>query len=324
MLEHASQKDASARRSLYPAREPFHQQMLEVSDGHTLYVEQSGREDGEPVVIFHGGPGGGCSPGMRRYFDPERYRVILFDQRGCGRSKPYACTENNTTWDLIQDIETIRENLGISKWTVFGGSWGATLAILYAQSHRSRVNALILRGVFTMTPAELDWFYGGGAGQFWPEAWEAFSGAIPKEERGDLIGAYHRRVFGDIEADTVKFSRTWTAWENTLATLESTGRPSKTPAYYARAFARIENHYFINKGFLESDQHILENMSKIKDIPGYIVQGRYDMICPPHTAYKLHKAWPKSELRLVRAGHAMSEPAIVAELVGIMNELKPR
>ena len=321
MLEHASHKDEEPRRSLFPAREAFHQQTLEVSDGHAIYVEQSGREDGEPVVVLHGGPGGGSSPGMRRFFDPDRYRVILFDQRGCGRSKPYASVENNTTWDLIADIETIREALGIRKWTVFGGSWGATLSLLYAQAHPIRVKALILRGVFTMTQAELDWFYGGGAGRFWPEAWEKFSNMVPPEERHDLITAYRERLFGTLESEVIRFSRAWAAWENTLATLDSNGDGGKVPAYYARAFSRIENHYFTNKGFLREDGQILADMDKIKHIPGYIVQGRYDMICPPHTAHALHNIWPKSELRLVKAGHAMSEPAIAAELVGIMNEL---
>jgi len=321
MLEHASHKDADARRSLFPAREPFHTQTLEVSGGHAIYIEQSGKEDGEPVVVLHGGPGGGCSPGMRRFFDPDRYRVILFDQRGCGRSTPYASVENNTTWDLIEDIEAIRENLGISKWAVFGGSWGATLSLLYAQSHANRVNALILRGIFTMTQTELDWFYGGGAGQFWPEAWAKFSNLVPVEERHDLIAAYRARLFGNVDAEVIRFSRAWAAWENTLATLDSNGSGGRVPAYYARAFSRIENHYFTNNGFLREDNQIFADIDKIKHIPGYIVQGRYDMICPPHTAYALHEIWPKSDLRLVRAGHAMSEPAIAAELVGIMNEM---
>ena len=321
MVEHASHKDEEPRRSLFPAREAFHQQMLEVSDGHSIYVEQSGREDGEPVVVLHGGPGGGSSPGMRRFFDPDRYRVILFDQRGCGQSKPYASVENNTTWDLISDIEHIRETLGIREWTVFGGSWGATLSLLYAQTHPIRVRALVLRGIFTMTQAELDWFYGGGAGQFWPEAWEKFSNMVPPEERHDLIAAYRARLFGTIESDVIRFSRAWAAWENTLATLNSNGNGARVPAYYARAFSRIENHYFTHQGFLREDGQILADMAKIKHIPGYIVQGRYDMICPPHTAHALHNIWPKSELRLVKAGHAMSEPAIAAELVGIMNEL---
>lgn len=321
MLEHASHKDEQPRRSLYPARDAFHTQSLEVSGGHSIYVEQSGREDGEPVVVFHGGPGGGCSPAMRRFFDPDRYRVILFDQRGCGRSTPYASVENNTTWDLIDDIEAIRENLSILKWTVFGGSWGATLSLLYAQAHPAKVNALVLRGIFTMTQAELDWFYGGGAGQFWPEAWAQFSNMVPIEERHDLIAAYRERLFGKIDADVIRFSRAWAAWENTLATLDSKGHGGRVPAHYAKAFSLIENHYFTHKGFLSEDQQILANMDKIRNIPGFIVQGRYDMICPPHTAHALHKRWPKSKLRLVRAGHAMSEPAIAAELVEIMNEL---
>jgi proline iminopeptidase len=321
MLEHASHKDEQPRRSLYPSRDAFHTQTLEVSGGHSIYVEQSGREDGEPVVVLHGGPGGGCSPAMRRFFDPDRYRVILFDQRGCGRSTPYASVENNTTWDLVEDIEAIRETLDIPKWTVFGGSWGATLSLLYAQTHPIRVNALVLRGIFTMTQAELDWFYGGGAGQFWPEAWALFSNMVPAEERHDLIAAYRERLFGKIDADVIRFSRAWAAWENTLATLDSKGHGGRVPAYYAKAFSLIENHYFTHKGFLREDRQIFADMDKIRNIPGYIVQGRYDMICPPHTAHALHKLWPKSKLRLVRAGHAMSEPAIAAELVGIMNEM---
>ncbi len=321
MLEHASHKDEQPRRSLYPARDAFHTQTLEVSGGHTIYIEQSGREDGEPVVVLHGGPGGGCSPSMRRFFDPDRYRVILFDQRGCGRSTPYASVENNTTWDLVEDIEAIRETLDISNWIVFGGSWGATLSLLYAQAHPTRVNALVLRGIFTMTQAELDWFYGGGAGQFWPEAWALFSNMVPPDERHDLIAAYRKRLFGKIDADVIKFARAWAAWENTLATLDSKGHGGRVPAHYAKAFSLIENHYFTYKGFLREDRQIFADMDKIRNIPGYIVQGRYDMICPPHTAHELHKRWPKSKLRLVRAGHAMSEPAIAAELVGIMNEM---
>lgn len=321
MLEHASHKDANARRSLYPVGEPFHTQTLEVSGGHAIYIEQSGKEEGEPVVIFHGGPGGGCSASMSRFFDPDRYRVILFDQRGCGRSTPYASVENNTTWDLIEDIEAIRKDLGISKWTVFGGSWGATLSLLYAQAYPERVNALVLRGIFTMTQAELDWFYGGGAGQFWPEAWATFSNMVPLNERHDLIAAYRVRIFGKIESEVVRFSRAWAAWENTLATLDSNGQGGRVSAHYARAFSRIENHYFTHNGFLREDKQIFMNMDKIQHIPGYIVQGRYDMICPPHTAHALHNLWPKSELHMVRAGHAMSEPEIAAELVGIMNDL---
>lgn len=322
MLEHASQKDAKTRRSLYPVREAFDTRELQVSGGHTLYIEQSGNPDGEPVVVFHGGPGGGCSPAMRRFFDPDRYRLILFDQRGCGKSTPHASVENNTTWDLVSDIELIREALGIQKWIVFGGSWGATLALIYAQTHPIRVQAMILRGVFTMTKPELDWFYDGGAGQFFPEAWERFIRLVPEAERGDIIKAYHSRLFGKIDAEVIQFARAWTAWENSLATLDFGFSRGRTPAKYATAFARIENHYFINNGFLNDDQQIMKNMWKIAKIPGHIVQGRYDMICPPHTAWAVHKAWPGSRLKFVRAGHAMSEPATAAELVGIMDDLK--
>ncbi|HMR62345.1 prolyl aminopeptidase, partial [Amaricoccus sp.] len=275
------------------------------------------------VVVLHGGPGGGCSPGMRRFFDPGHYRTILFDQRGCGRSTPHASVEHNTTWDLVADIERIRVRLGIERWIVFGGSWGACLALIYAQTHPDRVEALVLRGVFTMTPAELHWFYGGGAGAFWPEQWRAFSQMVPREERGDLIAAYHRRLFGEDPAEQLRFARAWAGWESALAVLDpgdGRGNPSSS---YALAFARLENHYFINGGFLDGDGHILRAMHRIDAIPGHIVQGRYDMICPPHTAHALHRAWPGSDLRMVAtAGHALSEPGISAELVAIMDRLR--
>lgn len=291
--------------------------------GHRVYVEQCGRPDGVPVIVLHGGPGGGCSPGMRRFFDPAHYRVILFDQRGCGRSSPNASVENNTTWDLVADIERIRTELGIERWAVFGGSWGACLGLVYAQTHPERVAALVLRGVFTMTRSELDWFYGGGAGVFWPEQWAAFSQMIPEDERGDLIAAYHRRLFSADQVEQIRFARAWAGWESSLAVLnpgESRGFPS---ASYALAFARLENHYFTNAGFLGADGHILRNMPRLAGIPGAIVQGRYDMICPPHTAHAVHKAWPGSSLRMIpTAGHALSEPGISAELVAVMDGLR--
>lgn len=294
---------------------------MEMSDGHRVFVEQSGCVKGKPVVLLHGGPGGGCSPSMRRYFDPDIYRSVLFDQRGCGKSTPFASVENNTTWDLVADIERIRERLGIEKWVVFGGSWGATLALLYAQTHPERVEALVLRGVFTMTKSELDWFYNGGAAQFWPEAWAEFSDLIPEPEQNDMIKAYRTRIFGKDEKQAGVYAQAWTRWENTLAVFNSNGRGGAPGPRFAKAFARIENHYFSNAGFVDEGQ-ILRDMHRIADIPGYIVQGRFDMICPPHTAYKLHKAWPKSELRMVKAaGHAMSEPGIAAELLNIMNTL---
>jgi proline iminopeptidase len=308
---------------LYPAIDPFDQRILEVGDGHRLYVEQCGRRDGVPVIVLHGGPGGGCSPAMRRYFDPAVYRVVLFDQRGCGRSRPHASIEANTTWHLVADIERIRQTLGIDRWLVFGGSWGATLALLYAQTHSDRVRHLILRGVFLMTRAELDWFYAGGAGQFWPDVWARFTGPIPEDERGDLIQAYNRRLFsGDLPAET-RFARIWAAWENTLASISNDGPGGESPAEYARAFARLENHYFINGGFLEEDGQILRDMGRIADLPGTIVQGRYDMICPPVSAHRLHAAWPASDLVTVpRAGHALSEPGISRELVRATDTLR--
>ena len=308
---------------LYPAIDPFDQRIVEVGDGHRLYVEQCGCKDGLPVIVLHGGPGGGCSPAMRRYFDPAVYRVVLFDQRGCGRSRPHASVEANTTWHLVADIERIRRELEVDRWLVFGGSWGATLGLIYAQTHPERVRHLILRGIFLMTRHELDWFYGGGAGQFWSDVWARFTGPIPEDERGDLIAAYNRRLFsGDMAAET-RFARIWASWENTLASISNDGPGGESPAEYARAFARLENHYFINGGFLDGDGHVLRNMAAIAEVPGTIVQGRYDMICPPISAHRLHAAWPASRLVTVpRAGHALSEPGISRELVRATDALR--
>lgn len=307
---------------LYPPIEPFDQRILDVGQGHRIYVEQCGNPNGVPVVVLHGGPGGGCSPAMRRYFDPTVYRVILFDQRGCGRSRPYASVEDNTTWHLVSDIETIRRTFDIEQWMVFGGSWGATLSLLYAQAHPDRVMHLILRGVFLMTQSELDWFYGGGAGKFWPETWARFANLIPENEHGNMIQAYHKRLFSGNMTEEILYGRAWSAWENALASIHSNGSTGESPGEYARAFARLENHYFINDGFLEFDGQILANMGRISHIPGVIVQGRYDMICPPSSAWKLSELWPMSELKMVRnAGHALSEPGISAELVRAMDRI---
>lgn len=317
----AAKKGAS--HFLYPPIDPFDQRIVDVGDGHRIYVEQCGSPDGQPVVVLHGGPGGGCSPAMRRYFDPAHYRVILFDQRGCGRSRPHASIEANTTWHLVRDIEHIREMLGIDRWAVFGGSWGATLALIYSIRHPERVKHIVLRGVFLMTEAELRWFYGGGAGAFWPDIWQRFVGMIPEDERADLIGAYARRLFsGDLPTET-RFARAWASWENTLASIANDGPGGDSPAEYARAFARLENHYFTNLGFLEHDGWIEANLDRIEQVPGTIVQGRYDMICPPAAAYRLNRKWTKSALRIIpRAGHALSEPGISAELVRIMDGLR--
>ena len=317
------QKRAAAH--LYPPIDPFDQRMIEVGEGHRVYVEQCGNPNGAPVVVLHGGPGGGCSPAMRRYFDPNVWRVILFDQRGCGRSRPHAAVSDNTTWDLVRDIEQIRSLLGIERWAVFGGSWGATLALIYAISHADRVGYLALRGVFLMMERELDWFYGGGAGQFWPEQWRRFSSLVPKHEQNDMIAAYHKRLFsGDLMEET-RFARAWTAWENALASVYSSGHTGESPAEYARAFARLENHYFVNRGWLDHDGWILKNVDKIADIPGVIVQGRFDMICPPLSAQMLSDAWSNGVLKMVQnAGHALSEPGISQELVTSMNRAGER
>ena len=313
-----SQKSAAAH--LYPSIDPFDQRMLDVGDGHKVYVEQCGNPDGIPVVILHGGPGGGCSPAMRRYFDPAHYRIILFDQRGCGRSRPDARVEHNTTWHLVRDIEHIRDVLGIDRWIVFGGSWGATLTLVYGQTHPDRTAAMVVRGVFLMTKRELDWFYGGGAGRFWPDLWERFTKIVPEDEHDDFIAAYHKRLFSGDHAEEVKFARAWASWENALAAIGSDGVTGESPADYARAFSRLENHYFVNGGFLSDDQQILNRMDRIKDIPGVIVQGRFDMICPPLSAHTLAGMWPKARLTMVgRAGHALSEPGISAELVRAMD-----
>ena len=317
----AGQKRAVA--FLYPQIEPFDRRMIDMGEGHRIYVEQCGHPEGEPVVVFHGGPGGGCSPAMRRYFDPRHYRIILFDQRGCGRSRPHASVTDNTTWHLVSDIERIRTMLGIDRWIVFGGSWGATLALIYAETHPDRVRALILRGVFLMMQRELDWFYGGGAGAFFPDLWRSFAGLIPADEQGDLIAAYHKRLFsGDVLTET-RFGRAWAQWENALASVEHDGPVGESPADYARAFARLENHYFTHGGFLEEDGQILRDLPRIADIPAVIVQGRYDMICPPLSAWTLAERWPRAELKMIPvAGHALSEPGISAELVRVMDGLR--
>ncbi len=307
---------------LYPALRAFASEMMDVGDGHQIYVEQSGTPSGIPVVVFHGGPGAGCSPPMRRYFNPERFRIILFDQRGCGRSLPHASVEHNTTGHLIQDIEHIRVALGVEKWLVFGGSWGSTLALLYAQSYPERVASLILRGIFLMTPEELHWFYGGGVARFWPDRWETFQSLIPEDERDDMIEAYHRRLFCGDEPTEIKFARAWAKWETALAALGADEIAWEVPPQHARAFARLENHYFRNGGFLHSENQIIRDIAAIEGIPGYIVQGRYDMVCPPLGSWKLAKAWPRANLRMIgRAGHALSEPAITATLVQIMDDI---
>jgi len=299
--------------------------MLEVGDGHRLYVEECGNPDGLPVLVLHGGPGGGCSPAMRRYFDPRLFRIVLFDQRGCGRSRPHASVEANTSWHLIADIEAIRRALGVERFLLFGGSWGATLALLYAETHPARVSGLVLRGVFLMTEAELDWFYRGGAGRFWPELWESFLQPLAETERGDPIAGYHRLLFSGDEAGEARHAAIWAGWENALASIDNDGPAGAAPGPYVRAFARIENHYFTHRGFLQADGQIMRDIGRIAHLPGIVVQGRYDMICPPAGAHALARAWPAAELRMIpRAGHALSEPGITAELVRAAGEMAAR
>ncbi|SFJ74299.1 prolyl aminopeptidase [Jannaschia pohangensis] len=312
----------TSANALYPPIDPFDQRTLDVGDGHHIYVEQCGNPDGLPVVVLHGGPGGGCSPMMRRFFDPSIWRVILFDQRGCGRSRPHASVQNNTTWHLVRDIELIRETLEIDRWAVFGGSWGATLGLIYGITHPDRAASLILRGVFLMEDRELDWFYGGGAGAFWPDQWARFTGMIPEDERQDLIAAYNRRMFDTPPHDQIRFARAWAAWENALASVGSQGHSGEPGGEYARAFARLENHYFTHKGWLDHDGWIRDNLDRLKGISGVIVQGRFDMICPPLSAHLLAQGWSDAKLEIAPfAGHALSEPGIADRLVAATDRI---
>jgi proline iminopeptidase len=303
---------------LYPPIEPFRIHRLRVSDLHELHVEESGNPDGKPVVFLHGGPGGGTGPKHRRFFDPRKYRIILFDQRGCGQSAPYAEVRENTTWDLVADIERIRHHLGVDRWQVFGGSWGSTLALAYAQKHPERVTELVLRGIFLLRKWELDWFYQEGASRLFPEPFADFRNAIPEAERGDLAAAYAKRLFSDDPAVNLPAARAWSTWEGSVSKLlpdeafaASYGQDATT-----LAFARIECHYFVHKGWLESEDQLLRDAPGLSAIPGTIVQGRYDCVCPPQNAWDLHKAWPGSELVMVPdAGHSATEWNISKALV---------
>jgi proline iminopeptidase len=305
-------------RELYPDIEPYDSGTLQVDDRHTLYYEQCGNPDGKPVVMLHGGPGGGCNAKMRRFHDPAKYRIVLFDQRGAGRSTPHADLVDNTTWHLVADIESLRETLGIERWQVFGGSWGSTLALAYAQKHPRRVTELVLRGIFMLRRWELEWFYQEGTSRMFPDAWEHYLAPIPESERGDLIGAYHRRLTSDDEATRLAAAKAWSIWEGGTSYLHidpdyatSHGDPA-----FALAFARIENHYFVNGGFFEVEYQLLRDVHRIADIPGVIVQGRYDVVCPAQSAWELHKAWPKAELSITPAsGHSAFEPENVDALV---------
>ncbi len=292
--------------------------MLRVSEAHEIYYEVSGAPRGKPVVVCHGGPGGGTTPSMRRYFDPARYRIILFDQRGCGRSRPHASLTDNTTWHLVEDMEALRRHLGVERWQVFGGSWGSTLALAYAETHPERVSELVLRGIFTLRRKELLWFYQEGASWLFPDLWEEYLAPIPKEERGDMISAYYKRLTGENEAERLRAAKAWSRWEGaTVSLLPSEERvQSFSSDAFALAFARIECHYFINGGFFERDDQIIANIDRVRNIPAVIVQGRYDVCTPMKTAWELHSAWPEAEFRLIPdAGHAASEPGVIDALV---------
>lgn len=300
---------------LYPEIKPYARHSLAVDEPHVLYVDESGSPDGLPVLFIHGGPGAGCDALSRRFFDPNLYRIVTFDQRGCGRSTPYASLEKNTTWDLVADIERIRTHLGIDKFVLFGGSWGSTLALAYAQTHPQQVHALILRGIFLCRPQDFHWFYQDGASRVFPDYWEDYVAPIPAAEQGNLMQAFHKRLTGTDEIAQMQAARAWSGWEGRTATLRP--NPQVVDRFHDRALsiARIECHYFVNHAFLEQDQ-LLNGMDKIAHLPGIIVHGRYDAVCPLDNAWALHKAWPNSELQIIReAGHAASEPSIADALV---------
>ncbi len=318
------------QHSLYPPIEPYRKGYLRVSDVHRIYYEESGNPRGKPAVFLHGGPGGGTDPKMRRFFNPRKYRIVLFDQRGSGRSRPHASLEDNTTWHLVADIEALRVHLGIARWLVFGGSWGSTLALAYAQKHPKRVTEMVLRGIFLLRRSEIRWFYQDpeGAASIYPDLWEQYQREIPKAERGDMVRAYYKRLTSRNKKTLVRAARAWSIWEGATSYLRTD--PASLAQFrqsaYAAAFARIECHYFINRGFLRRDSQLLDDVGRIRDIPAVIVQGRYDVICPMRSAWHLHRAWPEAELRIVPdAGHSAFDPGNTRELVRATDAFaKPR
>lgn len=316
--------------NLYPEIEPYARHRLAVDSPHELYLEESGSPDGIPVIVVHGGPGGGCDENHRRFFDSERFRIILLDQRGAGRSTPLACLEGNTTDALVRDLETVRQFLGVERWLLFGGSWGSTLSLVYAQTHPDRVLGLVLRGIFLCRPEDIHWFYQSGASRVFPDYWRDFLAPIPASERGQLVSAYYRRLTSANELEQIQAAKAWSVWEGRCATLHPNPKVVEHFAHphTAIALARIECHYFMNKGFLEPDQ-ILRDAGTLADIPGIIVHGRYDMVCPLDNAFALSDAWPEAELRIIReAGHSASEPAIVDALIravqDVYDQIQPR
>jgi proline iminopeptidase len=314
------------RRVLYPEIQPYAAGRLKVSDRHEIYYEQCGNPAGKPVVVLHGGPGGGISPFLRQLHDPAAYRIVLFDQRGCGQSTPHADLVDNTTWDLVADMERLRQHLGILAWQVVGGSWGSTLALAYAETHVAHVTELIVRGIFTVRQSEIAWFYQHGAGALFPEAWEAYMAPIAEVERHDMIAAYHRRLTGPDETVQLACARAWSQWEGaTLSLLPDEKRVTEFGAdRFALAFARIECHYFINKGFFAKDGQLLADAYRLKHIPGVIIQGRYDVVTPMETAWALHRAWPEADFIIVPdAGHTATEPGITDAIIRATDRFRP-
>ncbi len=308
--------------SLLDPVEPYDSGMLSVSDEHKIYYEQSGNPAGKPAVYVHGGPGAGSNPNQRRVFDPEKYRIILFDQRGCGRSEPAASLVQNTTWDLVQDMESLRMHLQIDRWQVCGGSWGSTLSLAYAIKHADTVSELVLRGIFTLRKQELDWYYQGGAGHMFPDCWAKFLAPIPADEHDDLISAYYSRLTGDDQELKTNAAKCWSRWEG--STINLLPRPNQVENYgaddFAVSFARIETHYFVNKGFFEEDGWLLKQVDKIRHVPTTIIQGRYDVCTPMQTAWDLHHAFPEADFYLIEdAGHAFDEPGITDRLIRTTN-----
>ena len=305
-------------KQLYPKIEPYNQFDLKVSDLHTIHVEESGNINGKPVIFLHGGPGGGIEPVYRQYFDPEKWRIIVFDQRGCGQSTPHAELQENTTWDLIADIEKIRQHLEIDKWVVFGGSWGSTLTLSYAITHPDRCKALVLRGIFMIRKKEINWFYQDGTSNIYPDAWEHYLRPIPEDERHDLVAAYYKRLTSNDDSVRIEAAKAWSIWEASTSKLIQSDESIHAfeDAKVAEAFARIECHYFTNRGFFDTDEWLLENVDKIRHIPTVIVQGRYDVVCPMISAWELHRAFPEADFEIVQdAGHSMTEKGIAAKLV---------
>ena len=304
------------RRGLYPEIAARASGRLPVGGGHELYFEECGRPDGVPAVVLHGGPGGGCSPAMRRFFDPKAWRVILFDQRGCGRSTPHSSLSSNTTWDLVDDLERLRERLGVDKWVLFGGSWGSTLALAYAQRHTDRVLGMILRGVFLVTPEELNWFYGGPAGTVLPGAWAQFLDLLDLHERDAPIPAYYQRLTRRTRGERADAAKAWTAWENAAIDVRKSAPPPILAPRAADALARLECHYFVHGGFLKTPYQLLNSAGRLAGIPGTLIQGRLDLVTPPRAAHELRAAWPDADLQVVSgAGHVSADPRIVDRLV---------